>query len=603
MKVISTFEVDETLKTSFSNKAKQRGSKAYAAFPLFFNNVDKALSGNIYTLNKENNDKEDEQFYLSMRGVLYIHYWQEHQFMEELEPLRVYFANKASDAIMNAVKAQKAREKARQLAALQCITQSFNEIGNPNLVSYIAWNTLNALAADVVIIYEFNQAENKLSNSPIDAGKFLTDEEKDIKTIAEDAVPWSLIKHGKNIYAPKLSNEVLLKYSPFAKREKIQSASGILLKVNNEVVGVMFINYRRFHAFSNEEKQIITSLASSSAIAIQNQRWRETLDSIGREIIINHESINLILQKAVQITGADVGEISIFDPNTTKLITRVNYPDKKMCRRTPSWQEVKRYQQSKMVNDVENEGDYEAYFRDIISELRVSLFLDKEIQCGMLIVGSFKKETFNLGNIQQLTQIAALAVIAIQSEEKEKQVKQKTIATVGNISRKLLNRIETDAGTTKAVLSILKEIISSISPEINSKEILNSGSNTAQISKYITAKSNVEGIINNLKIDERSEGGISELLYFLNEVDKTLNAIVAANNVEKIINNLNEANVEDTKDKVSSPLLEIDEVDKDLKPLVDKTLEAVLFLNSIKETINNLDANNVEEVESKLGVV
>jgi two-component system sensor histidine kinase AtoS len=58
-------------------------------------------------------------------------------------------------------------------------------------------------------------------------------------------------------------------------REGIKSSAGLLLKVGNEVVGIMFVNYRSPQLFLDREKQIIETFANSAAIAIQDARQWE----------------------------------------------------------------------------------------------------------------------------------------------------------------------------------------------------------------------------------------------------------------------------------------------------------------------------------------
>lgn len=141
-------------------------------------------------------------------------------------------------------------------------------------------------------------------------------EEEMESEIHEENVPFLLIDRGTNFDAANIDSEPIFSNSFFRQREKLQSVAGILLKVDKDIVGVMFINYRRIHSFSHEEKQIINSLVSSAASAIKNQRWLQTLDSIEREIITTLERQKvweIIVQKAVQNTGADVGLISIHE--------------------------------------------------------------------------------------------------------------------------------------------------------------------------------------------------------------------------------------------------------------------------------------------------
>ncbi|MEH1846942.1 MAG: pentapeptide repeat-containing protein [Nostoc sp.] len=444
---------------TFSEKAHLRGFKLYAAFPLLINITNENIPRSISTINQQ------EQLNTIVTGVLYLHFREESQFTEELQHLGNDFINTAVHEITNVIKYQKGREKNRQLSALQHITQSFNYI-DKNLINYIAWNTLNILAADVVSIYEFIKPEKKLQTPPTFAGKFLDQEKMRTETIDDDTLILSVINGGKNIYSDKDYEEPILKNSPFAQREKIKSAAVILLKANNDIiVGVMFINYRRIHIFSNEEKQIIDSLASSSATAIHNYRWMQSSNNIERKII-NQETLKLVVEKAVQITGANVGEINIIEPNTKEVIT-LGYPNRQVSKSVGSWEEVKIYGESKLVNNIEAQPNYKPYFHDANSEIRVPLLDENDDLRGVLIVGSYKDE-FTEINLQDLEDIAGLALIAVQYTEKEKTVQQDAIATVDHLSMKLVSISDDDK---LKLAQKVKEKISSLNNDV--KETIN----------------------------------------------------------------------------------------------------------------------------------
>ncbi|MBD2415836.1 hypothetical protein FACHB389_32735 [Nostoc calcicola FACHB-389] len=501
VKVIYFSQQNKNLNISFCNKAHMRGTKVYAAFPLLINVPEEKLSNSI------------------LIGVLYVHFWEESQFTRDLERLGNHFANKAVDAITSIIKYQRVREEVRQLSALHYVTQSFNEIGS-DLVSYIAWNTLNALAADVVIIYEFIQAKRTFQIPPNYAGKLLYPKEMTIES------PWSLIEGGNDIY-----DFIFFKDSPFAIREKIKSAAGILLKVNNDLVGVMFINYRRVHNFSGEEKQIINSLASSAATAIDKQRWSQTRGNIELEIVTNQENIKLIVQKAVEITGADVGEITIFDQTGKEVITQESYTIDEQSEdfhiHTKTSKNIidllKVYQRPKLIYDVKAEQGYTAYFENTSSELSVSLWDQDKCQRGVLIVGSYQKGKFQQRDLQKLEDIASLALIAVQYAEKDKTIREDIINTVLNLYSKSLTPIKNDVSTTKVVLSISKKLISNSDDENNVEQ---------------------KSIISDLE-----------------------NMSLNEPNLKQIISDLNENNVGDSKQKGNDSLGLLDEVDKNWKTL------------------------------------
>ncbi|MEH2179935.1 pentapeptide repeat-containing protein [Nostoc sp.] len=270
-----TSPINENSEVELNQGVLARGSKTYAAFPLLINDQYKVIPRMIATPTKQGNNMEREQN-LVLVGVLYVHFRYEHEFIEELERQGEYFANQAVDAIWRVMTCQKIRDEARQRYTLQCITQSLNQI-DTNSLSHFAWHTLNVLAADVVTIYEYIQTEKQFLTPPKTAGMLVQEEVMKFK-INENNVPFVLISRETNVYVTNIDNEPIFKNSLFTQRERIKSVAGILLKVDKDIVGVMFINYRRYHSFSNEEQEIINSIASSAASAIKNQRW-PTLDS------------------------------------------------------------------------------------------------------------------------------------------------------------------------------------------------------------------------------------------------------------------------------------------------------------------------------------
>lgn len=221
---------------SFNPAAFEQGIRAMVAFPLLI----------------------DEQ-----NGVLYVLFRHQHRFTEDEIGWIQLFANRAVSAIRHVTTYTQTRDRTRQLAALQSIDRSLVSMAEgSDLLRHVAWNTLNMLAADVVTIYEYVEVEKRFLTPPDIAGRLVAREAMAVE-VNYNTAPVLLVKHGYDIYAdkstenPVLNNPVYkdtLDHSPFITRERIESSCGILLKVDKKTVGVMFINYRRPHSFSDEEK-------------------------------------------------------------------------------------------------------------------------------------------------------------------------------------------------------------------------------------------------------------------------------------------------------------------------------------------------------------
>jgi signal transduction histidine kinase len=458
---------------SFNPVSYGEGSRAYAAFPLLIDRTKQKIIHQATSATIVSEDDASQEQIESAVGVLYVHYQHEHEFTEDEIHRGEFFAERAVDAIWHAMTYQQVHDKVRQMAALHSITQSLSHVPEKgNLLSHIAWNTLNVLAADVITIYAYIQTEKQFITPPSIAGKLKSQEEMGLE-INERDVPFLLIDYGQNIYATNQSESTIFRDSTFAKREGIVSVAGILLKVDEDIVGVMFINYRRPHSFSKEEKRIIDTLVASAAIAIKNQRWLQILSDIDHEIITTLEPeklLDLIVRRAVQITGADFGLIRRPEPISQDLIAQAKHPGNEPT--DQAWERIKmgegvagwvaEHRKSELVKNVVDDQRYVPYFTNTISELCVPL-LEKDGDDGGLIgvlAVESRKKTFTQRDLQRLEVLADLAVIAIQnSESKKKLVKMETMATVGELTSQLLHRMNNDVGASRV---LLREAISSL---------------------------------------------------------------------------------------------------------------------------------------------
>lgn len=454
------------------NLSAHKGPRALVAFPLLIDrNKQKVIRHSA--VSDISVGEATQQDIESDIGVLYVHFNREHEFTEDEIHRGEFLAERVVDAIWHAMTYQQVQDKARQLAALHSVTQSISQIPeNGDLLSYIAWNTLNVLAADVVTIYAYLQSERKFLTPPSIAG-WLKVEEKMRGALYKENVPFSLIELEQNIYVSAIPEMGVFKDSSFAKRESIKSVAGILLRVDEDVVGVMFINYRRSHNFSIEEKQIIQTLTSSAAIAIKNQRWLNTLNNIEREIITTLEIdklLNLIVQRAVLITGADLGVVRRLEPISQDLIAQARYPTDEPIDQV--WTRISigegiegrvaQHRKPELVENVQTNPRYVSYFTNTLSEICVPLLGRDSEEFGVIGVLNVesRKKAFNQRDLKKLEVLADLAVIAIQNaESKKKLAKMEVMATLGELTSQLLHRMNNDVGASKV---LLREIVAKL---------------------------------------------------------------------------------------------------------------------------------------------
>ena len=160
-----------------------------------------------------------------------------------------------------------------------------DEAEDEDLLDSIAGHASNVVAADIVIIFEYERARGFLP-TPAMAGRFT-------ELLGNSS-------HGESNYMPPLRlsenlgpqyahvrGELVALYAEdhetnlceqFLVKEEIQAGAFVPLRRGNELVGIMFINYRRARQFSDYDKTIIGTLASTVAIAIQNRRSLRSRD-------------------------------------------------------------------------------------------------------------------------------------------------------------------------------------------------------------------------------------------------------------------------------------------------------------------------------------
>lgn len=250
----------EELKNRYPYKYKPNdGIKAIACFPLMLSQQD--------------------------IGLLYLHFWQEHQFTSEEVEWGTLFANQAIAAIKKSLSYQENRRIDRALNGLHSVGQFLlanPEVRVPDLLHRVARSARNVLGADIITIYLYDEAIREFPLlPPIMDGNFFENTLMKGQIDPGDA-PEQIVKGRGNIYEPNVRENLLL-YDPtrprsagkektFVEREGIVSAAGILFTVGKEILGVIFMNYRTYHEFPDEERRLIETFAATAAIGIYNSK-------------------------------------------------------------------------------------------------------------------------------------------------------------------------------------------------------------------------------------------------------------------------------------------------------------------------------------------
>lgn len=289
------------------------GIRAFAAFPLAFG--------------------------ADVRGVLYVHFWAEHQITLVERELETAFARQMEVAIKNNLLMKDVAEyveKAWMTSGLQkMLTSVASRSTLSEVTEEIVRHSLYMLGADNVTLYRYFQAENHFGFPPAMAGTFRNHCLMTLQVEPADVL-WKLVRQGAPVFVEDASTHEMLaglrtdaRSQPrFVEREGIKSLVALPLKAGpaEEIVGLMFVNYRHNRKFPAEDKRIISAVGTSAAIALQSARLH---DQIRRDLSRRNKEIEalreidqkissipvpdlrqiweLILSKAVDILGASAG--------------------------------------------------------------------------------------------------------------------------------------------------------------------------------------------------------------------------------------------------------------------------------------------------------
>jgi GAF domain-containing protein len=114
-----------------------------------------------------------------------------------------------------------------------------------------------------------------------------------------------LIRSGESRYAAHSREDDILSGLPrpagaaeaFSEREDIVSSAGVLLEVMGEIVGVLFVNYRRPHSFDEKERDKIVLFARQAAVVIQTARRKDQLFNTIQQLDTELDGLHRVVQE------------------------------------------------------------------------------------------------------------------------------------------------------------------------------------------------------------------------------------------------------------------------------------------------------------------
>ncbi len=208
-------------------------------------------------------------------GALFISYNRLRGFGEEERRTFQTFANHAALALKKAkllnqiVSARNTASVVAEVTALGKLRDTLDSIVN---------GSCNALRCDAVTLYTYDNDRKEFGHPPAMAGVDNTEWIERGRVTEQSVVSKVLEKN--DLYIAEDAKKDPLLGGPFTEREDVETAVAIPLIAAGRKVGVMFVNYRVRHRFTEEEKENIKLFASQAAVAVRNGQLYDKLPSI-----------------------------------------------------------------------------------------------------------------------------------------------------------------------------------------------------------------------------------------------------------------------------------------------------------------------------------
>lgn len=335
----------------------------------------------------------------------------------------------------------------------QILTQQF---AAASTLQTIVDSIRGAARADIVVLYPCAMAAGQDAGPPCLSG-----------TLRQPPVAWSapspgnivlrVLERRDALFAERsetlysvLSGEATWPGSQrFPAREQVCSTAAVPLRVGEQAMGVLFVNFRQPQHFDNSQRLLIEGLAHYAAIAIKNTQTFERLherriheletlqkiDSVLNTTFLQiSDVLDAILRLAHERVPVDRSSILLYNAHRRYFSSGAIYglgADIRMARRLVNRTErgivrwVVDHQQTALVSNVRALPWREVYLQaneETLSELDVPL-MDEDRVIGVLNFESEHEEAFCQEDLLFLETLAGQAVLAVkkaQAYEREK---------------------------------------------------------------------------------------------------------------------------------------------------------------------------------------
>jgi GAF domain-containing protein len=368
-------------------------------------------------------------------GVLNFESTREGAFSQDEELFLITLAGQAVLAIKKAQAYEREKRSAEEGAVLNQISKEINSHLNPaHIFGLILENALKLTRSTTGVLVIYDPDRNDLWMA---AERGVTDSNKNKRTPLDSGVVGyvATTKRPLNVDPSQDPwNTIYLDYIPGTR-----SDMAVPMLAGDELRGVLDVESPNVNNFKESDLRLLQALADLAVVALLNAQAFENekrsatesraLNEISQEIVSQIDPLHiyeLILRKALELTGSSIGSLHIFDTDLQdlRMEAEVGVDEENRGRRQKLGEGIVGY--AAIQRSLCNAADisvppwnktYVEFSPGVRSELAVPMLEGNELR-GVLNVESPEFGHFQKSHERLLKGLADLAVVALQSTER-----------------------------------------------------------------------------------------------------------------------------------------------------------------------------------------
>lgn len=366
------------------------------------------------------------------------------------------FASQAASALANAELYSKAESQIRELTKINEITQMLNSIRAEDEIFTLIADTLYELVSFdlcALLVYESEECIWMNVKTPYQLPKKYFNEIKDkLLSIFTDLSDIKIEEEHLVIKVEKIGQ--LSEKIVSLREKKFESFLTLPLVVRGQVLGILNISSFQERAFNQDNLRIVSTLANTSAISIENARLYRgmkrkvselsTLFEVGKTISSTldlEKVLLLILEVATRLMEASICSLRLigekkeivlsasyglsteyFGQKKTTIDNRKSIAEQALQERT-----------AVIITDVMKDKNYihpEYAIREKVTSLLCVPLVAKDESIGVLTIYSTRRQRYTQDQVNLLSAIADQAAIAVSNAKLHEEIHQSFLRTV-----------------------------------------------------------------------------------------------------------------------------------------------------------------------------